>query len=133
MIESSPGALQASFNESELIHPRGVNTAWLSKSRGCSGAGLAPEPSADTQNAPAARTGHHLDGGHSRQEEPRPFHSESPGEDPPSPASLSKGLRVFHMLVCVWILLPIKALKTFEVHESFTSNIFKLKTDSSAW
>jgi hypothetical protein len=27
-------------------------------------------------------------------------------------------------------LIPIKPLKTFEVHKSFASNIFKLRTDS---
>ena len=38
-----------------------------------------------------------------------------------------------HAHLSIDVLIPIKPLKTFEVHESFASNIFKLRTDSFPW
>lgn len=38
-----------------------------------------------------------------------------------------------HAHLSIDSLIPIKPLKTFEVHESFASDIFKLRTDSFPW
>lgn len=114
--------LQAGCNESELIYPLGVNTALLSKGRGAPGRpDGARELSADTRDPETGRhpkpqpEGWATAGGTWR---PHPFRR--PHLRPYGPALPTTEHRTFsgapnaHLFLDAFI--PIKPLKTFEVH-----------------
>lgn len=129
MIESPPEDPEACLHEPEVSYPHGANTALLSQSRGVL------REAGRAQRAIGRRTRSYL--GHDRWPRKTTVHPlQSPRQTlKPSLARCrvwgvqrAPGTHSF-----MDALIPIKPLKTFEVHESFASNIFKLRTDSLPW